>query len=405
MKVNFQTLAMVYPYKNFGINSKSHHSNAIESNALPNDIFVRNINQPSFTSNNEDLTLSEKLTAIGVIGVPFLLSIGAGSYAMAHMDVKDIFLPDGTYLMSLDDSKLETNTIKADGDTGSFKIEGTGIDIQPEKYDVAIPEKGIFKNYDGSVDIDLLNHKYIDAEHKIFIDPEHKISAISDGTALHNIVIPNIDSPNFMGHSFSNDSPISIPQTRSEYIHQHGHAPENDAHFGKEQYENNMENMNFRQVFPDDNRSWDQKLIDFFNPLASKYPNPKFDKSQEYDIFGREIFTIKDDAGNITRVALDEKMIDIANKYDIDKENISEIVKFADNIRLKEYLVSYHPNYSNMQIAESETMQEFLNRVHTEENHTNDIEHNNDNDTDTPETDYDNSDIIEVFSEILKGIS
>lgn len=355
MNINFQTFSVNSSYKYLGVNSKPYATNAIRNQGLVADTFIKNTTQPSFMGDNQKSSIKDDLICIGLLGAPILLSVGACSYAMNHMEIDHLFAPDGSYIMSLKDKTLESDTINADGETGEFKIEGTNVNIEPDKYDISIPEKGIYKNLDGSIDIDLQNNKYIDTENKIFIDPEHKISAIGDENGLHNVVLPS-----FSGHSMSEGYARIIP-SRSEYIEKYGHAPEDDPHL-MELSKGQLTNPELIRAFPDDNRTFEQKLVDFFNPLSnSTHP---YDHTKEYDIFGREILTVKDANGSISKIALDENLSHFAQEHNLTNENISEIAQFVDNMRLEKYLVEHHPNYANLEIANHETMDEFLGRLH-----------------------------------------
>ena len=261
------------------------------------------------------------MAAIGIIGAPLVLSIAASSYAMRNMDVKDIFLPDGSYLMSIDDLKIETDKITADADDGIFKVEGTPIDIDASKYDYADVANGVFKNYDGSVDIDLANNKYIDFKNGIFVNPESKMSLVrlSDGS-LHNMPLPDLNSPNFKGASMSFNYSSREPDTRQEFIDKHNIRPE-DQH-----------GSSYESVIPNDNRNLGQKFVDWFKLVPRKY-----DDTKEYDLFGRELMTIHKKDGSILKIAIDEKLQPIIDKYDLKENSINELSEFFDAIKLKNY--------------------------------------------------------------------
>ena len=221
MKVQLYTFSAGNSIQNQRLTNFSSQSIS-RMNNLESDMFVKSANDVSFTGvdkKNKIKDIAKDLAMIGIIGAPFALSIGAASYAMKHMDVKDIFLPDGTYLMSVDE--LKTDKITANAEEGILKIEGTPIDIDASRYDVADIERGVFKNFDGSVDIDLSNNKYIDMDHGVMIDPDREMSFIKNADGIfENIAIPALNSPNFQGSPLSaiNGGTYRHNLTREEYI-------------------------------------------------------------------------------------------------------------------------------------------------------------------------------------------
>ena len=322
MKIQF----FAYSNGNF-LNGQNHINNLNKNVTLPQSL--NNNNVDSFTKSTKEVSFHgvEKknktkdvlsdLAAIGIIGAPFVLSIGAGCYVMNKMNPKDIFLPDGTYFMSTE--QMKTPVITADTDEGILKIEGTPIDIDASKYDIADIEHGIFKNFDGSVDIDLANNKYIDMDKGVIIDPEHNLSFIKDASGeIHNLVLPDLNSPNFEGASIGTVNPVHLRQTREEYINQHHSKPEDDL---SNIYSDNNRIPNSasdRVVEPDDNRNLAQKIMDFFNPLSpDSRVNNLFDRSKNYDVFGREILTISKPDGSISKVAIDEDLKAVLEKTEI----------------------------------------------------------------------------------------
>lgn len=328
MKVNFSTLSNLSTFTNY---QNNYQNSPIQvSKPIQNDIFVKSSNNISFNGVNKNEKVKDILSdmaAIGIIGAPLVLSIAASSYAMRNMDVKDIFLPDGSYLMSIDDLKIETDKITADADDGIFKVEGTPIDIDASKYDYADVANGVFKNYDGSVDIDLANNKYIDFKNGIFVHPESKMSLVrlSDGS-LHNMPLPDLNSPNFKGASMSFNYSSREPDTRQEFIDKHNIRPE-DQH-----------GSSYESVIPNDNRNLGQKFVDWF-----KFVPRKYDDTKEYDLFGRELMTIHKKDGSILKIAIDEKLQPIIDKYDLKENSINELSEFFDAIKLKNYIAEFNP--------------------------------------------------------------
>lgn len=265
-------------------------------------------------------------------------------------DPNYVFLPDGSALMSLKEQRLQSSNIIADGDDGIFKMKNTPLKLDARNYDISQPEKGIYKNIDGSVDIDLTNKKYIDKENGIFIDPEHNISAfINKNGKMQNLVIPDIeDKVSFQrlpqdsqkwtaGHI----KPPAIK--RHDFIEKYGVTPERYAaeHNGSTGYE---------RIIPDDNRSAFEKLKDFLL-------NDNDEKT--YDIFGRQIVKIEDNHGNISHIALDEKLQAFVDEYKYSEDDINKISNFVDTLHLKEYLVKYEPNYANLINMPHQTIEDF----------------------------------------------
>ncbi len=368
MKVQFYTYSIGNINKQKISTNNINKSFTLQPNFNDNkpDFFMKSVEGISFSGvekkNNKKDILSD-LKTIGVIGAPFVLSIGAGTYAMNKMNPKDIFLPDGSYFMSTD--QIKTDAISVDADEGILKIEGTPIDIDASKYDISDFEHGIFKNFDGSVDINLANNKYIDMDKGVIIDPEHNLSFIKDASGeIHNLVLPDLNSPNFEGASIGIVNPIHLKQTREEYIQENHSRPEDDFSHIYSDEKRIPYSASDRVVDPDDNRKLAQKIVDFFNPLS---PDSRFshlyDKSKSYDMFGREILTIHKPDGSISRVAIDENLKGILDKYHLKEDSLGEIADFFDKIKLKEYLLEYHPAVNLDLGVHVDTFQEFLHRI------------------------------------------
>lgn len=349
MKVNFSVLSNLSSITNNQNNSQK--SSISCPKPIPNDVFVRSVNDVSFNGKSKKEKVNDvisDLSAIGILGAPLVLSIAGNIYAMRNMDVKDIFLPDGSYLMSVEDLKLETDKITADADDGIFKVKDTPINIDASKYDYADNANGVFKNYDGSVDIDLANSKYIDFKNGIFIDPEHNLSMVrlSDGT-LHDMPLPDLNSTNFKGASMSFNYPERTPDTRQEFIDKHGIRPED------------QNGSYYEPVIPDDNRTLGQKFVDWFKVVPRKY-----DETKEYDMFGREIMTIHSKDGSVSKIAIDENLKPIIDKYHLEENSINELSNFFDTIKLKNYIMEFRPSqeYYNDLIF-TEPFSEFAKRL------------------------------------------
>lgn len=301
-----------------------------------------NIQNQGFKKVDKSSNVIESLQVIGFVGGAFALSLGVAMLLADGGDPNYVFLPDGTALMSLKDQRLQTSNIVADGDDGIFKMKNTPINLDARNYDISQPEKGIYKNIDGSVDIDLMHNKYIDKEHGIFVDPEHNISAfINKDGKMQNLVIPDInDKVSFQqlpqeSQKWTAGHIEYIPQaiTRHNFIEKYGMNPEQYAaeHDGKTGYV---------KILPDDNRTSFEKLKDFL--LNNN------DDDKNYDIFGREIIRLEDNYGNISHVALDENLQNFVKQHGFNEEDINKISNFVDTLHLKEYLVKYEPNYANL---------------------------------------------------------
>jgi len=326
------------------------------------DVFVKNAKEISFCSNQDKISLSEKVTiGTAISGIIYLTGKMAASQNPEH-----IFLSDGTYLGHVDDFKVESDEMHIDLKKGIFKIEGTGIDIDANNYDISDPEKGIFKNYDGSVDIDIPNNKIIDVENGVFIDPEQKLSVILNNGQLENIVIPNFSSDiNFEGASLSGWWNPTHRLTRGEYIEKYGETPEeNLSHIYDEGRNRIVNDVRDRVADPDDNRTAFQKIMDFINPMTpdSKLNN-LYDKTKQYDVFGREIMTIKDADGNISKIALDENLSEIVSKYKLNENSIGELSEFFEKIKLNEYILESHTGYSDIFTYPYISLEEFLSNL------------------------------------------
>lgn len=384
MNIQFNTFSLGNKL-NIPMFSDAQKSNNNITNVLTRDTFEKSQNQISFKS--DVIIRKDGPVKIprppsppgggdgGGGGDPFLILAALGfvglnlamTAAIASKDNPEkIFLPDGTFLMDTNEKTLKSDEILADADDGVLHVKGTPIHIDANKYDFADVEKGIYKNYDGTVDIDLLNNKYVDVKNGVFIDPEAKISMIkqADGT-IKNIVIPDfINNPHFLGQSMqSNYSPLPNLDTRSEFLEKHGELPE--EYYENHSFVNHVVDK-YRQfrVTPDDNRSIGRKLLDFLNPSTSYYGMNKFDRSKSYDIFGREIMDIKNSDGSYSRIALDEGMKEIVTKYNLKGESIGEIADFIEKAKSKEYIIEHFPvEMDATNFVHMDNLQEFLTRL------------------------------------------
>jgi len=163
------------------------------------DIFIKRTDNIAFGKKGDDNNLANGLAKIGMVGAPLLLGITAG-ILMSDSESNPQMLLGSDLDIDANDKSLQFGAIQADADDGIFKVDGTGINIDPSRFDYSDPENGIYANADGSVDIDLLNGRYIDRHNGIYVDADEGISAIVDraGNVKH--------FPIFTGSSMSGQS-------------------------------------------------------------------------------------------------------------------------------------------------------------------------------------------------------
>lgn len=384
MKIQPLNFASYLPINS--VSRNNYASTPILSQGVEKDTFVKS-NNVAFKGNYSTDDLADAILAIGFIGAPLLLSIAASNYLAKKFPPEDIFTSDGQYICSVKDFRVESDKILADADDGIFKVKGTGINIDASKYDVAIPEKGIYKNHDGSVDIDLLHNKYIDIENGILIDPEAKISVIQVDDEFVNVGLPAFGSgyPTCPWDPRWNDSYLigspdqyrheKIDITRSEYKKLFGYEPEHDPRGVQAKGD----------ILPD--RSFAEKIKDFFNGNSD----------EKYDIFGRRFFDFKDLNGNTQKIALDDESYELIKKFDIDGEAIPEIAKFIDNLKLEQYITNNYPEYKDLLHPAITSVDDFINSVVN--SHNSDII-----DVDIPEINSDTQTMIaETLQETVNG--
>ena len=170
---------------------KNKKNNSVDTNPK---LTETNMQKQGFKKVDKSSNIVEALQVVGFVGGTFALGLGVAMLLADGGDPNYVFLPDGTAFMNLKEQRLQSSNIIADGDDGIFKMKNTPLKLDARTYDISQPEKGIYKNLDGSVDIDLMHNKYIDKEHGIFVDPEHNISAfINKDGKMQNLVIPDIN--------------------------------------------------------------------------------------------------------------------------------------------------------------------------------------------------------------------
>lgn len=177
-------------------NLSPHLNNKPVKAPTASDVFVKNTANITFTGSGKPGkgdNLPDALKKAGIKGIPFLLGLatGVGMSKIGDKAEGIIFDEEG---FEVSEGNVSSDMVNISSDEGIIKIEGTGIDIDADKYDYVDWDNLVFKNYDGSVDIDLLNNKYIDVENGIFVDPEFGVSAVLDGDHFENIAIPSFGS-------------------------------------------------------------------------------------------------------------------------------------------------------------------------------------------------------------------
>ena len=135
-------------------------NNTILNNKLNTDTFQKsnNItfkgkqNSKEINSNND---MTNKFEKVGIQGAPFLLAIAAATYKLKNKTVEKLLLAGDDTIFDTKNKKIISDSIKVDSQNGIIDIKDTGIHIDENNFDISNPQKGIYKNYDGSVDIDL----------------------------------------------------------------------------------------------------------------------------------------------------------------------------------------------------------------------------------------------------------
>ena len=362
-----QILPIMFSGHSVGFSKNSHKnlSNFSLKNNASEDVFVKQTNNISFGEKPKPTVrhkLGEALELAGgglLVGTPFLLSIAAGIYLAKHANDDNIFLSDGTYLCNVDDFNIKSDKLEMNSSDGICKIKGTGIDIDASKYDYADPDNGIYKNYDGSVDIDLLHNKYIDTTQGILIDPDSKLSVITDGTTTTPIFVPKFGSGyghcpwdpctphGWSGPSYTTEDIERGKSylTREDYIKKFGVAPEN-SRFADEIKEHG-------KILPN-KRTFLERVKDFFTGRGEI----------EHDVFGREIRTYVDPNGKEFRFPVDEKTAEFIKHNSIIPEKIPVLSHMIEESKYNQFLTD-NPVYARTFLpANFETFEHFSSGSH-----------------------------------------
>lgn len=161
------------------------------------DIFIKNASDVSFSGkkyNDARENLMSALTVAGFVGVPFLCSVTMAAAIAKQQSPEKIFLSDGSFFANASDLSKRPDEVLIDRENRSFQAKDAGIDLNPERFDFVNVRKGIYKNYDGSADINLSENKYIDRENGIFIDEKDKMSLIENDGIYQNVLLPSFKS-------------------------------------------------------------------------------------------------------------------------------------------------------------------------------------------------------------------
>lgn len=295
---------------------------------IQNNGFNKQNHQISFTGLRKDdkseikkeKTLSDSMKGLNIKGALFLLAL-ATSTAMVKLgeNAKDVLVNENGYFVS--ENGIFSDSVNIDSANQVIDFEGTGIKIDADNYDYVDWENGIFKNFDGSVDIDLGNNKFIDEIHGIFVNPQEKISAVLDGNYLQSIAIPS-----FTGYQ---TWPYSVLH-RSDL--------DDDSNLSTAE--------KIRQFFvkPIPEESIFERAGKFIKSIFVTDTLPQAEGIQ--DIFGNKIITAKDSDGDTYFAPyikqLDSNPIFAEFRKTCGTENAVETI---NNEHLRQYIENNHPKF------------------------------------------------------------
>lgn len=307
-----QSVSLYAPkISNNGVNSSNIFNYLIQKNIKP-DSFERQSSQISFTGSNDNTdskktknenSLSDSLKNLSIKGKPFLLGL-VTSAAMVKMGegAEELLFDSDGYTIS--DDGIQSSLVNIDSDEQIIEFKGTGIEIDADNYDFVDWENGVFRNFDGSVDIDLGNNKFIDAIHGIFVDPSEKVSAIMDGDYLQPMAIPN-----FTGYQ-TWPYPVMHSSSSEEVVER--------GRFGV--------------------------IGEWLMKLFKKDSMPETENMK--DIFGNDMILAKDKDGDAYFAsymkAIDSNPIFAQFRNVAGKENVAEAV---NNEHLRQYIEKNHPEF------------------------------------------------------------
>ena len=233
--------------------------------------------------NESDSTVGEILTTAGVVGVPFLLIIATTNFLTKNIQPEELFSASGEYLGNVADYKIKDDQIKVDIKDGTLKIDGTGVNLDKSRYDEGLSNPE--KGIFKSADGKL----DIDLAHNKYIDQANGI-----------IVDP--------------DAKISAFTTADGEL-------------------KNIPLPNFGSGYP--TNPWTDGGLPL--PSYDYGPHPIYDAlAQIRDFF----FGNKDSE-------LDTRVKDYLAENNINSDTAVDIIKYADDIRLKEYMLDNFPDLAD----------------------------------------------------------
>jgi len=286
-----------------GKNQNPMSRKSLPLSSFPNDLFVKNSSQVSFTGTSKKENLGDSLAMIGLVGGATLLSITAGVAMAKGEDVDEIFLDNDGYSVNTGEQSVNSDKVIADADDGIFKVEGTGIDIDRVRFqgegDIFDPENGVYRTADGSVDIDLLNNKYVDTQNGIFVDPEHNVSSL-------------VDSSGEVKH-------FALPTFGSGY-------PTNQWA---------------------DSR-WSENQAYWARRDATLQSN-----DDTKDLFGREITPATDEAGHTYLTTVPSSMPEVFKSFNLSSSVVQDYTQTANSNNFTSYLQENFPNFKGSALSET----------------------------------------------------
>ncbi len=323
-----------FSHLTYGQNFQQSNSTNLSFTSRPSvDTFSKSVSFGESQSPKIEKVL-DILATSAVIGTPLVLSLAGGIW-LAKGDDPSIYLRNNRYVYDPVNESVKSKDIDIEPHKGIYKINGTKIDIDPQKYnyDYVDVEKGIFKNYDGSVDIDMSNNKIIDVNNGIFIDPDSQISMVVDGGTAHDIIIPSFKGSSMspsLGWIGPSEHDMETGQgylTRDEYIARYGVKPE-DSKFADEIREHG-------RIRHNEESFWD-RMKKFFTG----------DSGNRYDVFGRKIYSYTDENGHVYRFPMDEETARLVENHSLDITKVPALINEINQYKHELYIAE-HPQYAH----------------------------------------------------------
>ena len=242
------------------------------------------------------------------------------SAAMVKMGEKaaELLCDSDGYLVT--ENGVFSDLVNIDLDEQILEFKGTGISINADDYDYVDWENGIFRNFDGSADINLGEGKFIDTINGIIVDSEHEVSGILDNGVMQTMAVPH----------FGSGYPTGVIDDR----------------WGTLQQEYARQNP---EIYEQQNPF--EKAANFIKGLFREESMPEVNGVQ--DIFGNEIMIAKDNNGDTYLASYLQKEIEsnpiftaFAAKFG--KEAATERVSGE---RLQQYIKTNYPNFGTRILA------------------------------------------------------